>query len=82
MSKESSEATSLILQILHLANPHPPEKAAERVEQMRALLAKPEADEEPEGKRKLLGGRDRKEKGGIARHTGGVMRHTDGSEGD
>ncbi len=66
MSKESNEATSLILQILHLANPNPPEKAAERVEQMRKLLAKPKA-EEPEKKRRLIGGRDRQDKGGTDR---------------
>jgi hypothetical protein len=66
MSKEANEATSLILQILHLANPNPPEKAVERVEQMRKLLAKPK-EEEPEKKRRLIGGHDRQDKGGRDR---------------
>ncbi len=38
MPRNANEATSLIIQILNMANPHPPEKAIERVEQMRELL--------------------------------------------
>lgn len=69
MSKEQHEAISLIIQVLNLANPNPPEKAAERVEQIRKLLGPPKGTEEEdeEKKRGLLRGRDRKERGGFNR---------------
>jgi hypothetical protein len=60
LMEDSNEAISLILRILNLANPHPPEKAAERVQQMRDLLS-------TKKERKLDTGFDRQAKGGRNR---------------
>jgi hypothetical protein len=70
MSMDSNEATSLLIQVLNLADPNPPAKAAERVQQIRELLGVPKAAEvkkDDEKKRKKRGGHDRQESGGNDR---------------